>query len=181
MSQCNCACQTDVKDPPWGAAESDLYVPQSATLKQVEPMTDQEAFFDVTLDSGEPLGHLPGQFVMVSVPGIGEAPISISSSPSRNGSFQMVVRNMGNVSGAMHKLQAGDKLGIRGPFGTSFPVDSELRGRDLLFICGGIGLVPVRSAIHYVLDHRSEYGKVTILSGPRRPPIGSLPTNSPNG
>ena len=114
-------------------------------------MTELESFFSCQLDSGKELGHLPGQFVEISIPGIGEAPISISSSPTRKGSFEMVVRKVGNVSDAMHRLTDGDKLFVRGPFGKSFPLE-EMKGKDVIFICGGIGLVPVRSAIQYVLD-----------------------------
>jgi len=144
-----------------------LYLPKTATLAKSEEMTAHERFFEIKLDSGEPLGHMPGQFVEVSVPGIGEAPISVSSTPGTNGSFELVVRNVGNVTRKLHDMAAGDKVGVRGPFGTSFPVDGAMKGKDILFICGGIGLVPVRSAIQYVLDNRADYGKITILFGAR--------------
>jgi NAD(P)H-flavin reductase len=81
----------------------------------------------------------------------------------------MVVRQVGNVTRALHGMKAGGKLGVRGPFGTTFPVDTDMQGKDLLFICGGIGLVPVRSAIQHVLGHRDDYGKVTILYGTKTP------------
>ena len=147
----------------------DIYLPEPATVDDVKPMTALENFFSFRLDSGKELGHMPGQFAEVSIPGIGEAPISISSSPTRKESFEMVVRNVGNVSGAMHHLSAGDKVYIRGPFGTTFPVDDAMKGQDILFICGGIGLVPVRSAIQYVLDNRDDYGRVMILFGAKTP------------
>ena len=147
----------------------DIYLPAPATVGQVKPMTPLEHFFSFRLDSGKELGHQPGQFAEVSIPGVGEAPISISSSPTRKGSFEMVVRNVGNVSGAMHRLRAGDKVYIRGPFGTTFPVDDAMKGQDILFICGGIGMVPVRSAIQYVLDKRDDYGRVMILFGAKTP------------
>lgn len=101
--------------------------------------------------------------------GIGEAPISISSSPDTKGIFELVVRKIGRVTDAMHSLSVGDTLGIRGPFGTSFPVETELLGKDVLIICGGIGLVPVRSAIQYLLNRRSQYADITILYGARTP------------
>lgn len=147
----------------------DIYLPQMATVMRSEPMTTMERFLELKLDSGKELGHLPGQFVEVSIFGIGEAPISISSSPTQNGSFQLVVRNVGNVTRAMHGLKPGDKVGIRGPFGTHFPVDGEMKGKDLIFVCGGLGLVPVRSAIKYVLDHRQDYGDVKIFFGAKSP------------
>ncbi|HOW98248.1 MAG TPA: FAD/NAD(P)-binding protein [Kiritimatiellia bacterium] len=150
-------------------AEKDIYLPEPADVVRAEPMTKMEMFFEFKLSSGRPLGHMPGQFAEVAIPGIGEAPISISSSPTYRSGFQMVVRNVGNVSAAMHRLAPGKKVGIRGPFGTQFPVDGAMKGQDLLFVCGGIGLVPVRSAIDYVLHHRKDYGRVTILFGTKSP------------
>ncbi len=147
----------------------DMYVPLQATTLRSEEMTETERFFEFKLDSGEPLGHKPGQFAEVSIPGIGEAPISISSSSTRSDTFEMVVRNVGNVSNGMHQLSKGDKVGIRGPFGKGFPVEEDMKGKDLLFICGGIGLVPVRSAIQYVLDNSNDYGSISILFGAKSP------------
>jgi NAD(P)H-flavin reductase len=129
-------------------------------------MTKWETYFKIKLNSGKALGHRPGQFVEVSLPGIGEAPISVSSSPTRGNSFELVVRNVGNVSGAMSQLKSVDRVGIRGPYGTEFPVD-QMKGKDIIFVCGGIGLVPVRSAIQYVLDNREEYGRLIIMIGTR--------------
>jgi len=149
-------------------SNKDIYLPETATLVKKEQMTEWEQFFEFKLDSGKPLGHNPGQFVEVSIPGIGEAPISVSSSPSGD-TFEMVVRNVGNVTNAMHQLAEGDSVGIRGPFGTQFPVDTAMKGKDLLFVCGGIGLVPVRSAIQYVFEHREDYGRVSILFGAKNP------------
>jgi sulfhydrogenase subunit gamma (sulfur reductase) len=153
-------CKCDTK--------KDIYLPLPATVDKVEPITKLESFFACRLDSGSELGHKPGQFVEVSIPGIGEAPISISSSPTRKGSFEMVVRNVGNVSNAMHALETGDKIFVRGPFGTSFPVE-QMKGKDIIFVCGGIGIVPVRSAIQYVLDNRDDYGRLIILFGAKTP------------
>lgn len=152
-----------------GKDSADIYLPEPAKVVRAEPMTRMEMFLEFKMASGRELGHLPGQFAEVSIAGMGEAPISVSSSPTLKGVFQMVVRSVGNVSGAMHRLKPGDTVGIRGPFGTHFPVDAAMKGKDLLFICGGIGLVPVRSAIDYVLHHRADYGKVTILFGTKTP------------
>jgi len=132
-------------------------------------MTELERFFEIKLGSGNGLGDQPGQFVEISVPPIGEAPISISSPPSSNGSFELVVRKAGRVTGALHGLEAGAKIGVRGPFGSTFPVDTVMKGKDVLFIGGGIGLVPLRSAIKYVLEHREDYGRVRILYGTKSP------------
>ncbi len=150
-------------------SQDDIYCPETATLLESDSMTAQEHFFKFRLDSGKELGHMPGQFVEVSVAGMGEAPISISSSPTQKGSFELIVRKVGNVSGALHRLEVGAKAGIRGPFGTHFPVDGDMKGKDIVFICGGIGSVPVRSAINYVLHNRKDYGHVTILFGSKSP------------
>ncbi len=147
----------------------DIYVPQTATLVGKERLTALETFFEIQLDSNEPLGHRPGQFVMVSIPGLGEAPISVSSRPVGD-TFELVVRRIGRLTTAMHQMEVGDKLGIRGPFGTDFPVDAPaFKGLDVLFICGGIGLVPVRGAILEVLANREAYGDVAILYGTKSP------------
>ena len=151
-------------------SSEDIYLPRMATMLRSEPMTSLDRFFEFKLDSEEELGHLPGQFAQVSVPGVGEAPISISSSPTQNGSVQMVVRNVGNVTRAMHDLKPGSKVGIRGPFGTHFPVDVAMKGKDIIFVCGGLGMVPVRSVINYVMHNRKDYGDITILYGVKSPP-----------
>jgi sulfite reductase subunit B len=140
-----------------------LYMPQVATIVKTAPMTDKDRYFEFKLD-GKDLGHKPGQFAELSIPGIGEFPISVSSSPTKKGSFEMVIRKVGKVTSAIHRLKAGDTLGVRGPYGTHFPMD-ELKGKDLLFIGGGIGLVPMRSAINYAFDNRKIYGAITILFG----------------
>lgn len=149
----------------------DIYLPSNAEVVEVREMTQHEKFFTFRLSNSEQRVFKPGQFMEVSVPCVGEAPISISSSPTRSedGTMDMVVRKAGNVTNAMHAMSPGDLVGMRGPFGTSFPVEGAMLGQDLMFVCGGIGLVPVRSAIQYVLDHRENYGKIAILIGTRRP------------
>jgi NAD(P)H-flavin reductase len=148
--------------------ERSLYAPVMAKIENTKILTATEKYFRLKLESGLELGHKPGQFVEVSIFGIGEAPISVSSSPTLKGYFELVVRNAGNVTGAMHKLEAGSTVGIRGPFGTSFPYQTA-KGRDILFVAGGLGLAPARSFINYVLDNRGDYGDVTILFGARSP------------
>jgi len=146
------------------AEMKDIYLPQLATVVKTEAMNVTERYLRLSMDDG-PFEYTPGQFVEVSVGGIGEAPITISSSPTQNGGFELVVRKVGNVTRAIHNLKCGDKIGIRGPFGRgTYPVE-EAKGRDLVFICGGIGLVPQRSFIKYVLDNRDQFGEVAILQG----------------
>ncbi|KYK27959.1 MAG: oxidoreductase [Candidatus Proteinoplasmatales archaeon SG8-5] len=151
-----------------GAPDGDfLYIPRSATLKRVEKLTDRETLFEIALDDGKPLGHQPGQFVEVSIMGTGEAPISVSSAPGGD-TFETVVRKVGDVTSKLHKMQPGDKIGIRGPFGTGFDVEA-LKGKNLLFIGGGLGVVPMRSLYNHVLNNRGEFGDVTILYGCKEP------------
>lgn len=148
---------------------SSIYVPEMARLVEVRPMTELEKYFKIELPNGKSLGHDPGQFVMLSIPGVGEAPISISSSPSRsNGSFELCVRNVGDVTGALHRMEPGQLVGIRGPYGYGFPIE-RMRGRDMLFAPGGLGLAPLRSLINQVLDERGTFGRVMILYGAKRP------------
>jgi len=147
---------------------SSLYLPSECDVVAVADLTPGEKLFRLRRTDGAPLGHLPGQFVQVSLLGWGEAPISVASSPTRDGIFELGVRRTGSLTGAMHRLQAGDTLGIRGPFGRPFDLPG-LRGQDLLLISGGCGLAPMRSLIQYCEDRPDEFGRLTILYGARSP------------
>jgi sulfite reductase subunit B len=147
---------------------SSLYQPTLAEMVKIEQLTETEKLFTLYLKGGHDLGHRAGQFVGVSVFGIGEAPISVTSSPSRNGTFELCVREVGDVTGALHRMQPGSSVGIRGPFGNGFPVE-KMRGKDLLFAPGGLGLPPLRSLINQVLDERESFGRVIILYGAKNP------------
>lgn len=160
---------TTVAQAQTGAlAQTSIYLPTLAEIVRTEQLTQMEKLFDIRLKNGRELGHQPGQFVEVSLFGIGEAPISVSSSPTKKGSFEIAVRAVGNVTKALHNLDRGATVGIRGPFGKGFPV-AELKGKDILFVAGGIGLVPLRSLINYVLDHRSDFGRLQVLFGAKTP------------
>jgi len=151
------------------STDRDIYAPEMGTIIDIRPLTALEKVFTIQLPKGRSLGHRPGQFMEVSVFGIGEAPISISSSHSRsNGTFELCVRKVGDVTTALHNLKVGDKVGLRGPFGRGFPYEN-FRGKDILFAPGGLGLAPLRSLINQVLDERNLYGRVIILYGARNP------------
>jgi NAD(P)H-flavin reductase len=111
---------------------------------------------------------LPGQFVMVEVPGYGEIPISISSSPSNKGYIELCIRKAGTVTGALHRARRGAKVGIRGPFGTHFPLE-QMTGKSIMLIAGGLGLAPLRAPIYYVTENRTEFQDVHILYGTKSP------------
>jgi sulfite reductase subunit B len=140
---------------------------RKGTIINTKMMTKTEKWFDIKLDDGE-LGHEPGQFVQVEIVGVGEAPISICSSPTKKGSFELTVRAAGKVTNQMHKLENGDRINIRGPFGRPFPV-RQMFGNDILFVAGGLGIAPLRSLINYVMDNRRDFGKVDILLGCKSP------------
>lgn len=150
------------------AGQESLYLPKPAKLIEVQTLAKKEKLFRVQLRGGGHLDHRPGQFVEVSILGTGEAPISVASSPTRGPVFELGVRAVGNVTQALHRLQAGDTVGIRGPFGNGFPI-SDLIGRDLLFVAGGGGLCSLRSMIQYVVDRRHQFGRVLLLYGCREP------------
>ena len=148
---------------------SSIYLPVMAEITDIRQETALEKVFTVRLPDGRHLGQVPGQFVMVSVPGVGEVPISVMSSPSRTGeTFRLCIRKAGDVTGVIHTLQVGDQVGIRGPFGRGFPMD-EFVGHDLLIAPGGLGLAPARSVIDQVLDNRDDFGRLLILYGARNP------------
>jgi sulfhydrogenase subunit gamma (sulfur reductase) len=108
----------------------------------------------------------PGQYVIVSVIGYGEAPLSISSSPSKKDHFEITFRAVGNLTNALYRMKEGDKIGIRGPYGNGWPIE-ELRKKDIVIVGGGVGFPPLRSFIGYVLDHRNLFGKLTLFYGAR--------------
>jgi len=143
--------------------KKDIYLPEMCTITKRRMLNGTELYMHLEKDSGEEFDYIPGQFVEVSVAGIGEAPISISSSPTQKG-MELVVRNVGSLTKVIHGLEVGDKLGIRGPYGSTYPIEAA-KGKDLVFICGGIGLVPQRSFIRYALDNRKDYGDITVLIG----------------
>jgi NAD(P)H-flavin reductase len=149
-------CSTETK--------KDIYLPMPATVKKSRMMNGTEMYLHITPDDRR-LEYQPGQFVEVSIPGFGEAPITISSSPTMCDGFEIVVRRIGTVTNMIHKLKAGDKVGIRGPLGKGYYPVEKAKGKDLVFVCGGIGLVPQRSFINYVLDNRNDYGRLTVLLG----------------
>jgi NAD(P)H-flavin reductase len=125
--------------------------------------------FTLALEPNGAKPFRPGQFNMLYVFGVGEVPISMSSDAARAGeSVLHTIRSVGSVTNALARLRAGDTVGVRGPFGSAWPVD-EARGRDVVLVAGGIGLAPLRPAIYHLLDHRKDYGRLVLLYGARSP------------
>lgn len=135
------------------------------------PLTEHEKLFQIQIIDPKIRQNFhfePGQFVMLDIPGSGEVAISISG-PSVNHEFiELCIRKVGTVTGMIHRLQAGAEVGLRGPFGTYFPM-RKMNGSNVLLIAGGLGLAPLRSAIYWVNEHRNDYQDVTILYGAKKP------------
>ncbi|MDD4860263.1 MAG: FAD/NAD(P)-binding protein [Dehalococcoidales bacterium] len=144
------------------------YLPYPAIIEQVgEETYDTKTFYLKLRDGRRKFRYQPGQFVELSIFGYGEAPISITSSPTEE-TLKLCVRRIGKVTEKLHALRANDVVGIRGPFGKSFPV-AEIKGKDLVFVAGGLGLAPLRSLIKTAFDCRADFGKITVLYGARTP------------
>lgn len=142
-----------------------------AKITSITRLTEMEKLFHLRiLDDAdrERFTFLPGQFVMVEVPGFGEVPISISSSVANKGFIELCIRRAGTVTSVLHRARPGAKIGIRGPFGTHFPM-GKMKGQNILLIAGGLGLAPLRAAILYVVENRSEFRDVHILYGTKDP------------
>ncbi len=144
------------------------YKPMKAKITEAYMLTDKEKFFRFELEDKINLSHEPGQFVMVSIFGFTEAPISVCSSPTDKGYFELTVRNAGVFTNKLHSLGKGDIVGIRGPFGKGFPIDNMF-GFDVVIVAGGLGIVPLRSLIRYITYHRNDFGNVQILLGCKTP------------
>jgi NAD(P)H-flavin reductase len=144
------------------------YVPRPATLVAKKQLSDYVTLFTFEQDNGKPLAHKPGQFIQLSIYGVGEAPFSISSPPEQKNVFELAVRKIGAVTQALHSIEPGQKVAIRGPYGSFFPVQ-QFVGKDTLFVAGGLGYIPLRSLLRYQLRHREEFGRIVVLVGTRDP------------
>ena len=128
---------------------------------------DVKTFRVVTPDGKKAFEHKPGQCAMLSIPGVGEAMFSITSSPTNEEYMEFSIKKCGCVTEWLHSMEVGQEITIRGPYGHPFPVDTEFVGKDMLFIAGGIGLAPLRSVINYCRHYRDRYGKIDIVYGSR--------------
>jgi NAD(P)H-flavin reductase len=150
------------------ATYPNIFMPRAAEIVGTRQDTALEKHFTLKMKDGEPMTFEPGQMLEVSVFGFGEIPIGFASSPTRTQSFDIVVRKVGRVSGAVTALERGQTLYVRGPLGHGFPLD-KLRGQNILVVAGGIGLCPTRSLILYILDRRSEFKDFTLFFGVKSP------------
>lgn len=147
---------------------SSPYVPVPMRITRVVREVPEVFTFD--LAPPRPFAFLPGQFNMLYVHGVGEVPISVSGDPRDTSKLVHTIRAVGSVTRPMERLGVGDVIGVRGPYGAAWPVEAS-RGKDVLFVAGGLGLAPLRPAILEVLRDRASFGRVTILCGARSPEL----------
>ena len=146
----------------------EMLIPKIGVITDIRIDTpDVKTFRVLTPDGKKPLIHKPGQCAMLSMPGVGEAMFSITSSPTNEEYMEFSIKKCGCVTEWLHSAEVGQQVTIRGPYGNAFPVDTEFAGKDLLFIAGGIALAPLRSVINYVRHYRDRYGKIDIVYGAR--------------
>jgi len=153
------------------AKEKNPYQPHLARIVRIHPMVKDNYLFQFRFldqEMAKSFTHRPGQFVMLSVLGTGEAPISISSSPTRPGIIELCVRRTGRLTDALYRLAHNDLVGIRGPYGNGFPIE-EMEGNSLLIVAGGLGMAPLRSLLWYALDSRSLFQDLILMYGAKSP------------
>lgn len=146
----------------------DVLIPKVGVIRKITQETpDVRSFIVTSPEGGRLFGQMPGQCAMVCAPGVGEAMFSITSSPTETDYHEFSIKECGELTSYLHGLREGNQILVRGPYGNHFPVEDVYKGRDLLFIAGGIGLAPLRSVINYCLANRGDYGKIDILYGSR--------------
>jgi sulfhydrogenase subunit gamma (sulfur reductase) len=146
-----------------------IYLPELASIKEIIPETPNIQTLTIAFQDRRPLEALPGQFVELTLFGYGEFPVSVAGFPDKaKDRFLITVQRKGRVTKELASLEPEATIGLRGPFGNGFPL-SEMAGKDIILITGGIGLAPVRFLIDYLLKDREQYGKLTLLHGARTP------------
>ncbi|MDK2820412.1 MAG: hypothetical protein PWP31_377 [Clostridia bacterium] len=148
------------------AVSSNPLVPELGKIIKIIQETPDVKTFHITTDKGKPFTPMPGQLAMLSLLDVGEAMFSITSQGPEY--LEIAIKKVGTLTEALHEAEEGQTVGIRGPYGNGFPLDM-MKGKNLLFIAGGIGLAPVRSLINYCAEHREDYGNMWIIYGSRSP------------
>ncbi|NLI97497.1 oxidoreductase [bacterium] len=147
------------------------FMPEAMRIVRRYDLTSDVRFFQVRpvdMERALSLEYKPGQFMMVSLPGVGEAPFSISSTPSRPGMIEYCIRKVGRLTEQLFKYKENSIVGVRGPYGNGFPFE-KMHGKDILIVVGGLGAAPLRSLLLYILDNRDKFGKFYFLHGAKNP------------
>jgi NAD(P)H-flavin reductase len=154
------------------ATPDNAFLPHLARLTDVRDLaTGIKLFRCQPLESHVRFRYAPGQFGFLSAIGVGEAPFGLAVSESRGGGqVEFAVQRIGTVTDALHEMEAGDLVGVRGPMGRGFPME-DLRGKPVVILGGGIGLAPLRPLVQEILDHRDDYGELTIFCAGRGPDL----------
>ncbi|MGI6112813.1 MAG: FAD/NAD(P)-binding protein [Mahellales bacterium] len=150
---------------------SNPYLPQRAEIVEIIQETTSDLdikTFKLRLLEGSPIDFMPGQFLELSIPGVGEAPFGFASSPLDKEYIELSIKRVGLVTEAVHSLKIGSVVWLRGPFGNTFPL-REMEGSKILVIAGGLGLAPLRPLVLYILSHqnRDKYGDIQMLLAAR--------------
>ena len=147
---------------------NETLIPRLGVVTDIRQDTpDVKTFRVVGTDGKKLFEHIPGQCAMLSIPGVGEGMFSITSSPTNEEFMEFSIKKCGCLTSWLHMMDVGQQITVRGPYGNGFPVKTDLKGKNLLFIAGGVGLAPLHSVINYVLDNRADFGTVDVLYGSR--------------
>ena len=157
---CDCNCNHDDQH----SHENALVPIRGKVIKIVQETPDTKTFHISTMDDQKPFDPQPGQLGMLSLPSVGEGMFSVTNKGENH--IEMGIKAVGELTNALHEIEVGQEVGIRGPYGNGFPLE-HCKGKDLLFIGGGIGLAPVRSLIMHCIRNRADYGKLTVVYGAR--------------
>ncbi len=154
--------------------EKNPYLPYSARIEEIVVESDDGSLksFKLVFEDQKEWArwrHTPGQFAMLSIPGKGEIPIGIASAPNERDGLLFTVNRAGVVTTALHQMDVGARIGVRGPLGNGFPVEGDLKGKNVVIIAGGFAFTTLRATLLYLLDNRSDYGDITVVYGARTP------------
>jgi len=151
--------------------QDNIFKPDTYRIVRKYPLTSDVNFYQARAVDDEAalkMTYVPGQFVLVSIPGEGEAPFCLSSTPSRPGLLEFCIRKMGTLTSTLFQMKENQTIGIRGPYGNGFPID-KMEGKDVMIVAGGMGAAPLRSLLLYMLDNRDRFGDITYLHGAKNP------------
>lgn len=153
-------------------SKNTIYTPDVARITRIERLSPTEKVFKIVFDDEEIKNKFefkPGQFVELTLFGLGEAPFSIISNPKNRDFFKLCIRDVGGVSRALHNMEEGEKVGIRGPFGNGYFPYEKMKNQNVLLIAGGLGLAPLMSLIRYILHYREDYKEIMVIYGAVNP------------